>query len=420
MPSEVRRDLAFADEARICIQCASCVSRCPSPLPITPNIRKMIRMVQLGMIEEILQGDSLWACALCLECCGYCPLGVKTCVIVTSLREMAVAQGLLPKPAVYFTNNTLRRGRPLPLTPEEMTSWAQGLNLPRAGERIFYAGIYLMMDLAESSLRTTSKFSESRVRLLSRFLIALQRFGLDKAVVRMGQRVKPGEEFRRSLISSVKVLSRLGVDLAYLYEEEPWCGIDLHTYGLRDDFAKHAEKVSRRFQELGVKEIITPDTLSAFAFKNLYPQAIDSFGIEVKHFTEVVAEKLKDKKVSLKIDNTFIVYSDPCYLARHMGVMAEPREIIGKIKGARLREVESSGLATRCDGGGGMEVILPKLAMEMAKARAEELMDTRPEMIVTACPVCVMMLKLGLEEIDGHTEVVNIEDLILRALGDKA
>jgi hypothetical protein len=329
-----------------------------------------------------------------------------------------VEQGFLPKPAVYFTNNTLRRGRPLHLSPGEMTAWAQGLNLPRRGERVFYAGIYPIMDHAEALLRMSARLPEGRFQLLSRLLILLQKFGLDQIAIKLGQKTKPGKEFRNSLVSAVKVLSRLKVDIAYLYEEEPWCGIELHTYGLLDEFSRHAEKVTQKFKELGVKEIITPDILSAVTFKNFYPEVVDSFDLEVKHFTTVVADKLKGMRQPLKITNTSIVFSDPCYLARYMGVTEEPRKIIQSIKGARLKEAESNKLATKCDGGGGLEVIFPRLAIEMAKARAKELVEAGAEKIVTSCPVCVMMLKLGLEQVDSHTEVINIEDLLLQALGE--
>lgn len=399
------------------MQCATCASRCPSLPHNTFNIRKLMRMMQLGMIDEIIRDGSLWNCALCLECCQYCPLGIKTSSIITALRKLAAQNGFMPKPAIYFTRNTLKHGRPLALPAEEMTSWSQGLSLPREGERIFYAGIYPIMDHAELMLRMSLKMPEGQFQFLSRILIVLQRLGLDGLALKLGQKGEPGTVYRSSLVNAVKVLSRLKVDVAYLREEEPWCGIELHTYGLMDDFARHAAKVTRKLRDSGVKEIITTDILSAIAFKNFYPEVIDSFDIRVKHFTTIVAEKLKTAKLPLKIPNTFVVFSDPCYLARYMGVTEEPRKIIESIKGARLREAESNKMATKCDGGGGLEIISPGLAIEMAKVRAKELLETGAETIVTSCPVCVMMLQLGLEQIGSKVEVLNIEDLLIKALG---
>lgn len=414
-------DSSFAAEARICQQCASCASCCPVLYcQGQSNIRRIVHMLQLGMTRRIVESDALWSCALCLECQESCPMGVNLYHIITSLRQIAAQKGFLPPAAVYFVRNTLRRGRPLPLSARELTSWAESLNLPRRGERIFYGGFYPIMDHAEALQRRVSRISPRRFRLLSNLLVIAQQLGLDRAALRLGQMVgqidKPGNEHRRSLISAVKVLQRLGVEVAYLGEDEPWCGMELHTYGMKKDFAHHARKVYGRLGEMGVAEIITADTLSLTCFHKFYPEVLDCFDIKVRHFLEVVAEKLPDHQLSLGPSQVNVVFSDPCYLSRYLRVTEEPRAVLERIEGVCLREAESNRLATRCCGGGGIEVINPSLALSMAKVRAEELAETHPDRIVTSCPVCVMMLKLGLETAGKHISVVNIEDILWEAL----
>lgn len=412
---------SLAVQANYCLQCTSCVAQCPSTSCASPlNIRMLLRRIQLGTAEEVLGDPGLWACALCLECSEYCPRGINIYDIVLPLRQMAVARGLLPRPLAYFVNNALRRGRPFPVSAASITAWTEGLHLPRRGPRVFFAGLYPYMAAVEVLFRAGLSLSAERLNLASTLLILLQKLRLDGLALRWApgrEDAGNGEPYRQALVGSVRTLQRLGLEVAYLYEEEPWCGIELHTYGLLKPFARHARGVYTRLKELGIREIITSDTLTAVAFKRIYPRFIEDFDITVRHLIEVLAERRGEKWGDGRLKGTTVVFSDPCYVARHLRLLEEPRHILQSIGGVKLREAENNRLNTRCVCGGGMEVANPKLVMEMAKRRAQELVDTEAQTIVTSCPVCVMMLRLAVAELGAGAEVVDIGELVGRALG---
>jgi len=52
--------------------------------------RRMWRMVQLGMEEEVLRSKTMWLCSLCYQCQVRCPRGIPLTETITRLKEMAL------------------------------------------------------------------------------------------------------------------------------------------------------------------------------------------------------------------------------------------------------------------------------------------------------------------------------------------
>lgn len=72
-----------------CYQCGKCTAGCPvaSNMDLTPN--QVIRMVQLGMKEEVLKSQTIWLCAFCSTCTVRCPRNVDLARVMETLRIMA-------------------------------------------------------------------------------------------------------------------------------------------------------------------------------------------------------------------------------------------------------------------------------------------------------------------------------------------
>jgi heterodisulfide reductase subunit C len=52
-----------------------------------------MRQTQLGLKDEILNGEELWSCTTCFTCVERCPRAVPIVDIVIALRNMAVLEG---------------------------------------------------------------------------------------------------------------------------------------------------------------------------------------------------------------------------------------------------------------------------------------------------------------------------------------
>jgi NADPH-dependent glutamate synthase beta subunit-like oxidoreductase len=77
---------------RFCEQCGRCSSACPITGVNGFNIRRLVRHVELDLIEEIAASPMPWFCAACGRCEDACPNGIKILDITRTLRAIGPAE----------------------------------------------------------------------------------------------------------------------------------------------------------------------------------------------------------------------------------------------------------------------------------------------------------------------------------------
>ena len=95
-----------------------------------------------------------------------------------------------------------------------------------------------------------------------------------------------------------KLLVDAGVSVGILGNEETCDGNEVEILGETGLFAELAEENIEKFKAKGVKKIITLDPHALNTFKKDYPELGGKF--EVFHYTEILAELIKKKKIKLK------------------------------------------------------------------------------------------------------------------------
>jgi heterodisulfide reductase subunit C/quinone-modifying oxidoreductase subunit QmoC len=79
------------DSALECFNCGTCTAICPLVLEHFP--RKMIRYLQVGATEKILQqAPELWRCLHCGLCTRTCPRQANPGEVILGLRRFVVAR----------------------------------------------------------------------------------------------------------------------------------------------------------------------------------------------------------------------------------------------------------------------------------------------------------------------------------------
>jgi heterodisulfide reductase subunit C len=100
-----------------CYQCEKCTNGCPVVFAMDHPPHRIIRMVQLGLIEEAASAKTPWVCASCETCGTRCPNAIDIPGLMDRLKNMAKSSGrACPEPSVLdfhqsFLNNIRRFGR---------------------------------------------------------------------------------------------------------------------------------------------------------------------------------------------------------------------------------------------------------------------------------------------------------------------
>jgi len=83
---------------RYCEQCGRCSSACPITGINAFNIRRLVRHVELDLIDDIAGSSMPWFCAACGRCEDACPNGIKILDITRTLRAIGPAKQMPAKP----------------------------------------------------------------------------------------------------------------------------------------------------------------------------------------------------------------------------------------------------------------------------------------------------------------------------------
>ena len=133
--------------------------------------------------------------------------------------------------------------------------------------------------------------------------------------------------------------------------------------------------------------------------------------------TQFLNKLIEAKRIPFKTLALTVTYHDPCDLGRAARVFGEPREIIRSIPGVKLVELAQARESCRCCGGGGnLEMIDAQLAAGISRQKIEEVLNTGAQAVVTSCQQCVRTMLTHVRRNKIELEVLDIVQLIYRAL----
>lgn len=105
---------AFADQVRAspggeklthCFSCGTCTAACPIQwVEAEYNPRRIIKMVVLGMKEQVLSSPVIWLCSACDICHQRCPQDVRISDLMKAIRDVAIREGCEPIRTVAQAN----------------------------------------------------------------------------------------------------------------------------------------------------------------------------------------------------------------------------------------------------------------------------------------------------------------------------
>ncbi|MCK5420607.1 MAG: (Fe-S)-binding protein, partial [Deltaproteobacteria bacterium] len=295
---------------------------------------------QLDWSDRVL--DSLYSCTTCGFCQYTCERTnvLKPTEIIRWMRSKAVEAGVGPLPAQrIIVQNLEAYDNPWGQPRTRRTNWTRDLG-------------FEIKDLSKGKEKAEVLFYPGCT------------YAYDPRIT----------EYMRDI---VRLMHEAGVDFGILGNAEKCCGSTAFNLGYVKVLEKYGAENIEAFNKLGIKTIVTPCSGCYNTIGNVYAQ-LGECRFEVKHSLVVLAELIEQKKLTPthSID-AVVTYHDPCHLGRHAGEYDAPREIIRNIPNYEFIEMKNIRNRSLCCGAGaGVKGAYPVDALEIAKMRVQEAIDT--------------------------------------------
>ncbi|MBU2647353.1 4Fe-4S dicluster domain-containing protein [bacterium] len=89
-----------------CYQCKKCSCGCTVSGHVQSPPSELIRRLQLGAGDELLENDLIWTCVSCETCFARCPMGIDMVSVMDALRTLAIEKkAIIPEGNVPLFNS---------------------------------------------------------------------------------------------------------------------------------------------------------------------------------------------------------------------------------------------------------------------------------------------------------------------------
>lgn len=366
-----------------CTECGRCSDYCPatktgkklSPKHFTLDLRDFLYKSEFALVsgkgngeaqehrkdlvDGVIDPEVLWACTTCRACEQECPVFISYIDKIVDMRRFLVQErSEFPAQLQAAFRGLESNANPWSFPSGDRAKWAEGLEIKTLAEHpnaevLFWVGCAPSFD----------------------------------------------ERAKKVTRATVKLMQQAGVDFAILGTQEQCTGDPARRAGneyLYQTFAKANVEVLNGYA-VDRKKIVTTCPHCFNTLLNEYPDYGGKY--KVIHHSTFLAELIAQGKLkpSRRLDKK-VVYHDSCYLGRYNEVYDAPRDALRSIPGLTVLEPKATRDRGMCCGAGGAQMFKEE---EPGKervniARTEQLLDTLPDVVASACPFCMRMLTDGL------------------------
>jgi Fe-S oxidoreductase len=310
--------------------------------------------------------NAVYKCTTCMLCREYCDHEIEVPPVMHSARAEAVKRKINPQETVEFLNFFKEQHNPFGdnLSARLRTILPASLFNPDA-QVVYFAGCSLIYNYPQTIKNT----------------------------------------FRLLEVMDINYVACYGA-------ETPCCGVPLYDLGQMDGFKENAAKLGQALSK--AKVIVTGCPSCAWALKVRVPEAGVTLTDRIYHITEFLAPLVEEGKLPVRRPfSRKIIYHDPCYLGRYLGVYDAPRKLLNEVCREPLVEFswnQKHGYC--CGGGGGISTTNPGLAREIARERLREVQEGEKKTLTTACPTCLRTFQKADERLDA----MDVIDVLARCI----
>jgi glycolate oxidase iron-sulfur subunit len=420
------QDPPAAELYKKCVHCGFCLPTCPTYTLWGEEMdspRGRIYLMKLGAEGKANLTDSFVRhfdrCLGCMACVTSCPSGVEYDRLIEATRAQ------LQRRYRRSAGDALHRGLIFSLFPYP----------GRLRAALLPAWAY-----QASGLRALVRYTRL-LRLLPRQLRAMEALlpalSLRELAARQPPAHVPAQGATRRRVglltgcvqrvlfsgvnaATVRVLAAEGCEVV-VPREQGCCGALMVHAGLEERARAFARRLVDVFERAGVDTIVVNAAGCGSSMKEYghllrddprYAERARAFAARCKDVSEVLAE-LEPRAVRHSLPLR-VAYHDACHLQHAQGVRAQPRRMLGTIPGLELVEIPDAALC--CGSAGIYNLVQPEAAEELGDRKVTHCLSTRPDLVVSANPGCLMQLAAGLERAGRRVPVLHMIELLDAAI----
>ncbi|HLF28541.1 MAG TPA: (Fe-S)-binding protein [Anaerolineae bacterium] len=381
-------------DAYACIMCNRCQDVCPANATgkvLSPSALEINKRYQINaegaalaagqeskypLTEFAISAEAIWACTTCGACVEVCPVNDEPMRDILDIRRnLVLMENRFPNQLQQAFRGMERAGNPWGIAPDARLDWARGLDAPTIEQN------------PEPDL--------------------LWWVGCAPATDARAQ--KTARDF-------AKILNAAGVNFAVLGKLERCTGDSARRAGNEALFFELASANVEVLNEVKPKRIVTTCPHCLHTLGNEYP----AFGgnYTVIHHTQLIEELLLLGK--LHVDprkQAEVAFHDPCYLGRHNGVYAAPRNALTQAN-VGVAELSRNRNNSFCCGAGGAQMWKEEEpGRERVSAnRFREAAATGRKTLAVGCPFCMIMLTDAAKAEQSTMQVKDVAEIVVEAM----
>lgn len=390
--------LPKGENFNFCYNCGACSSGCPASGLAGMDPRKLVRMVSLGMDEEIMTTDWVWMCTLCNRCTHVCPMGVDIPQLVYFIRSQWTTEKK-PRQIVEACQKSLKT------------------------ETCSTAGIsvedwkFIVEDIADEVRQTQPGFEELKVPMDEK-----------KAQLFLSQNSRMPFTEPVEMAPLWKILHLADAD--WTYGSQGWAAENF-GYFIADDevWEKIVRKKAAIVDQLGCNVLVNTECGHDFFAAR---QGLEKFKIahsfEVKSIIEYYAEWIRkgrlkvssDWNLDLKIKFTL---QDPCQLVRngYGDYIAEQLRFVVKeaVGEENFIDMVPNCSNNYCCGGGGGAILSDFREERLAygKIKLDQILETGAAYCITPCTNCHSQMRDLSHHYQARFKAIHLWTILCLSMG---
>ena len=80
--------IPFGERIYECQQCGTCSGSCPTSSRMDYSPREIIAALRAGLLDRVLESNTIWLCSSCYSCTVRCPAGIKFTDVMYELKRL--------------------------------------------------------------------------------------------------------------------------------------------------------------------------------------------------------------------------------------------------------------------------------------------------------------------------------------------